>query len=95
MMKATYKNIPTWYKEGTFTKNNKEKLIKEYGLENKKNVNFKAYFLSEKLTEKEEKELLKKYNNIDITYTFYEYVPEIKNNVIIICTHKLRGAINE
>ena len=94
-MKATYKDIPTWYKEGTFTKNNKEKLIKEYGLENKKNVNFKAYFLSEKLTEQEEKELLEKYNNIDITYTFYEYAPEIKNNVVIICNHKLRGATNE
>lgn len=93
-MKATYQTIPTWYKEGTFTKKYKEQLIKEYGLENKKNVNFKAYFLSEKLTEQEEKELLKKYNNIDITYTFYEYAPEIKNNVIILCTHKLRGAIN-
>ena len=61
----------------------------------RKNVNFKAYFLCEKLTEKEEKELLNKYNNIDITYTFYEYVPEIKNNVVILCTHKLRGATNE
>ena len=94
-MKATYKNIPTWYKEGTFTKKYKSQLIKEYGLENRKNVNFKAYFLSEKLTEKEEKELLNKYNNIDITYTFYEYAPEIKNNVVILCTHKLRGATNE
>lgn len=93
-MKATYKDIPTWYKEGNFTKKHKKQLIKEYGLENKKNVNFKAYFLSEKLTEQEEKELLEKYNNIDITYTFYEYAPEIKNNVIIICTHKLRGVIN-
>lgn len=93
-MKATYKNIPTWYKEGTFTKKYKNQLIKEYGLENRKNVTFKAYFLCEKLTEKEEKELLEKYNNIDITYTFYEYAPEIKNNVIILCTHKLRGAIN-
>lgn len=94
-MKATYKDIPTWYKEGTFTKKYKSQLIKEYGLDNKKNVNFKAYFLSEKLTEKEEKELLNKYNNIDITYTFYDYAPEIKNNVIILCTHKLRGAGNE
>ena len=34
-MKATYKNIPTWYKEGTFTKNYKSQLIKEYGLDKK------------------------------------------------------------
>ena len=94
-MKATYKDIPAWYKEGTFSKKYKDQLIKEYGLENRKNVNFKAYFLSEKLTEKEEKELLNKYNNMDITYTFYEYAPEIKNNVIILCTHKLIGAGNE
>ena len=94
-MKATYKNIPTWYKEGTFTKKYKSQLIKEYGLENIKNVTFKAYFLCEKLTEKEEKELLNKYNNIDITYTFYDYAPEIKNNVLIICNHKLRGTTHE
>lgn len=89
-MKATYKNIPTWYKEGTFSKENKKKLIDRYGLQDKSNATFKGYFLTDKLTEEEKKELLQKYDNIDLWETCYQYAPEIKDIVILICNHTLK-----
>lgn len=92
-MKATYKNIPTWYKEGTFSKENTEKLINKYNLQDKKNVTFKGYFLSDKLTEENKKELLQKYDNVDLWETCYQYVPEIQNIVVLVCNHNLRKGV--
>lgn len=90
-MKATYKTIPNWCKEASIIGDSKKQLIKKYNLENRKNVSFMAYYLSNKLTDKEKQDLIKKYNNIDLYYSNYTYAPEIKENVVIICSHCLRG----
>lgn len=90
-MKATYKTIPTWYKEATITGESKKTLIKKYKLENRKNVSFMAYYLSDTLNTAKKKELIKQYSNIDLYYSECTYAPEIKENVVLICSHCLRG----
>lgn len=70
MKKANYKNIPTWYKD--------EEWINE---ENKKGV---LYYLSDKLTDEEVEELLRKYNNVKFYHITPVYAPELKSLCIFI-----------
>lgn len=88
-MKADYTNIPTWCGEYALQKTEKNRLIKLYHLEERKNVNFRLYRLSDKLTHEEKLKLLDKFNNIDFYATHHGYAPEIKNNVILVCSHKI------
>lgn len=91
-MKATFRNIPTYYSYGFIDKNDKDKLIKKYSLQNRKNVTFELYYLSEKLTDKDKEELSKKYNNVDFYTSINEYAPELKSSVLLICSHKIESS---
>ena len=70
MRKATYKDIPTFYKYNRY-------------IDNKGNKGY-IYYLSEKLSDNDKNILKKKYNNIDFYIATTEYAPEIKTDIIFL-----------
>ena len=70
MRKATFKDIPTFYKYNRY-------------IDNKGNKGY-IYYLSEKLSNNDKDMLKEKYNNIDFYIANPEYAPEIKTDIIFL-----------
>lgn len=70
MRKATFKDIPTFYKHNRY-------------VDSKGNKGY-IYYLSEKLSNNDKDILKEKYNNIDFYIVSPEYAPQMKINVIFL-----------
>lgn len=70
MRKATYNDIPTFYKYNRY-------------IDNKGNKGY-IYYLSEKLSNNDKDILKEKYNNIDFYIVSPQYAPEQKTNIIFL-----------
>lgn len=77
MKKATYKDIPTFYKH------------KRY-IDDKGNRGY-LYYLSKILNDDTKITLKEKYNNIDFYICELEYAPEVLQNVIFLSDTILKG----
>ena len=75
MEKATYKDLPKYYKSIRITKSKSKDYQGHTGW---------LYYLSGKLGYFDKCELLEKYNNIKLYYSELESAPEIKRQVIFL-----------
>lgn len=70
-MKATYKNIPNYYRVEGFC-------------DVAKNIHGELFYLCDRLTDNDKRVLLTMYDNIDLYIAKSQYANEIERNVILI-----------
>ena len=70
-MKATYKNIPNYYRVEGFTDINR-------------NIKGELFYLCDRLTDNDKRVLLTMFDNIELYIAKSQYANEIEKNVILI-----------